>query len=50
MISGAPIHTVTAGKFSCEFGKGNNEPKFFSLKAASSKGGFSGVLVCLPIL
>jgi hypothetical protein len=33
-------HTVANGKFSCEFGKGNNEPKFFSFKVDAT--GYAG--------
>jgi len=35
-ISGSP-HTISNGKFSCEFGKGNNEPKTFSFDNDNKK-------------
>jgi hypothetical protein len=35
-------HTISNGRFSCTFGKGNNEPKFFSFN--SQEGNVAGVV------
>ena len=41
MVGGnSSTHTITAGKFSCELGKGNGEPKFFSYTSNNKKAGF----------
>lgn len=36
LISGGPVHTISAGSVSCEFGKGNGEPKFFSFTSTNN--------------
>lgn len=36
LIGGVSVHTITAGKFSCEIGKGSGEPKFFSFTSTNN--------------
>lgn len=36
LIGGVSVHTITAGKCSCEIGRGSGEPKFFSFTSINN--------------